>query len=232
MFRNPGKHLSIHLMNFYNSQLSGCKHCKLLPANGKGPVFLSASPRLRLFCCLQRCFCFFFLWLGPRGALFIPGDVTKKPGKAPAGRCRVEAAWGGHARPARPCANPPARRGDLCPFVSCDTQPVFVLKFIHDGYASLPIAYAGSPAERTDKLFSAAGLAGLGWGRRAAEPGGEGPAGAGPLRAPARRPAGRGAASRSPRNMKGDDSRPLRSFLNAKECRKLPDQLVNQWQLQ
>lgn len=131
--------------------------------------------------------------------------------------------------PARPCANPPARRGDLCPFVSCDTQPVFVLKFIHDGYASLPIAYAGSPAERTDKLFSAAGLAGLGWGRRAAEPGGEGPAGAGAPSAP--QPGGRPAGAQPPtppRNMKGDDSRPLRSFLNAKECRKLPDQLVNQ----
>lgn len=32
----------------------------------------------------------------------------------------------------------------------------------------------------------------------------------------------------APPNTKGDDSRPLRSFLNAKECRKLPDQLVNQ----
>lgn len=119
----------------------------------KGPVLLRASPPLRLFCCLQRGF-FRFLWLG----------LCLLRGLCPAGQARPGSAVRRPCRPALPCANSPARRGDLCPFVSCDTQPVFVLKFIHDGYVSLPIAYAGSPAERADKLFSAAGP---GWGRRA-----------------------------------------------------------------
>lgn len=72
-----------------------------------------------------------------------------------------------------------------------------------------PIACAGSPAERTDKLFSAAGL-GLGE---------EGLVGAPPHHS---RPDGAQPPLEYERGMT------LRSFLNAKECRKLPDQLVNQ----
>lgn len=42
------------------------------------------------------------------------------------------------------------------------------------------------------------------------------------------RPSRTGAASRPPGICEGMALGPLRSFLNAKECRKLPDQLVNQ----
>lgn len=53
MFRNPGKHLSIHLMNFYNSQLSECKHCELLSVKGreKAPFYfeLVTSPIILSF---------------------------------------------------------------------------------------------------------------------------------------------------------------------------------------
>lgn len=117
---------------------------------------------LVFFCC---CCCFVFVFVFfcfadfVTRALFTSGAVAGRAGLA-----RPGAAERRPCRPALPCAKPPARRGDLCPFVSCDTQPVFVLKFIHDGYVSLPIACAGSPAERADKLFSAAGP---GWGRRA-----------------------------------------------------------------
>lgn len=49
---------------------------------------------------------------------------------------------------------------------------------------------------------------------------------AGPLRAPAQQD---GAQPPTPPGIcKGMTLGPLRSFLNAKECRKLPDQLVNQ----
>lgn len=167
MFRNSGKHLSLHLMNFYSSQLSGCKHQELLAGKGKAGCYLELGQPWGYVVVYRG----FFPVLVAR-ALFTPGAV---PGRAgPARRCR-EAAM--PPCPALPCANPPARRGDLCPFVSCDTQPVFVLKFIHDGYVSLPIAYAGSPAERADKLFSAAGP---GWGRRAR--GWRGPSAPGPSR--------------------------------------------------
>lgn len=186
MVRNPGKHWSIHLVNFYNSQLSGRKHCELLSASrrGKASFYWELSHPADYFAVYSG---FFMAWT-VRIVVYFRGRDTL------AGLRPGAAVWRLHeaAMRARPCANPPARRADLCPFVSCDTQPVFVLKFIHDGYVSLPIAYAGSPAERTDKLFSAAGLAGPGWGRRAAE----GPAGAGAP--PHHSRPGRAAASRPP----------------------------------
>lgn len=123
---------------------------------GKGPCY----SELRHPSAHSVVFSGFFSGFGGWGFVYSGGRA--RPGRpGPARRCGAAAM---PPCPALPCANPPARRGDLCPFVSCDTQPVFVLKFIRDGYVSLPIAYAGSPAERADKLFSAAGP---GWGRRA-----------------------------------------------------------------
>lgn len=88
---------------------------------------------------------------------------------------------GGHAcgLPAR--AKPPARRGDLCPSVSCDTPPVFVLKFTRDGYISLPIADAGLRPSRQINYFQLQAPAGGGGGGRPELP----RALAGPLPSPA-----------------------------------------------
>lgn len=161
MFGNPGNQLSIHLMNFYNSQLSGCKQLRATfsEREEKRLRFTSGfvpSPIILLFatvcCCGFGGCCFFFSvsW-AVRGFVYC-GGRDKVEGLRPEAAMRAPAS----------AQTLPVRRGDLCPFVSCDTRPVFVLKFIHDGYVSLPIACAGSPAERTDKLFSAAGLAGPG----------------------------------------------------------------------
>lgn len=97
--------------------------------------------------------------------------------------------------PAR--AKPPARCRDLWPSVSCDTPPVFVLKFTRDGYVSLPIADAGLSQSQQINYFQLQGSS------RGEEGGRSG--------APAPWP-GLAAVSSSSWNMKGDDSQPSDPF--------------------
>lgn len=82
-----------------------------------------------------------------------PGSL-RRPGTPASRACGL---------PAR--AKPPARRGDLCPSVSCDTPPAFVLEFTRDGYVSLPIADAGLRPSRQINYFQLRAPAGGGGGR-------------------------------------------------------------------
>ena len=126
------------------------------PLKGEGRLRFTSSfipsPIISLFTAGFFSF-FFFLCLGPCGALFASGDETTGP-EGPA--------WGGHARWAlrKPSRWPPwplplrilRRSAPLC----AAAQPWWI-RFP-------PIACTGSPAEPTDKLFSAGGLAGRGLG--------------------------------------------------------------------
>lgn len=201
----------------------GVNTASLLPANGKGPVFLSASPRLRWFCCSQRFFCD----SGRAGLCLLQGTWQKN-----LERLRPAAAvWRLHeaAMPARPG---PAQTLPLAAATSALSYPVTLSLslcsslFMMDTLPSRSHMPGARQSEQINyfqlqawQAWAGGGGRGACWsgGPSAPQPGGR-PAGAQP--------------PTPPRNMKGDDSRPLRSFLNAKECRKLPDQLVNQWQLQ
>lgn len=97
MFRNPGKHLSIHLVNFYNSPLSGRKHSELLPAKGKGSVLLRASSPFRLFFVVV--YSVFGVWA--RAGLCFPEGMWHT-GRAPGPGRGVGAARGRHARSRSP----------------------------------------------------------------------------------------------------------------------------------
>lgn len=143
-------------MNFYSAQLSE-----------RGEAIPAAQPTGRLTRRLSGCNC---LTAPPPAARFFASSAVRaasltaerRQQPAQARPPRGPGTPGGHAcgLPAR--AKPPARRGDLCPSVSCDTPPVFVLKFTRDGYVSLPIADAGLRPSRQINYFQLQAPAGGG----------------------------------------------------------------------
>lgn len=185
MFRNSGKHLSLHLVNFYSSQLSGCKHHELLWAKGagKGPVFLRARSPLELFRCLPR----FFLRCGWLGLCFAGGCARAgRPGAAVRRPCR----------PALPC---PAQSLPLAAATSALLYPVTLSLSLCSSLSVMDTFPSQSHmlgARRSEQIN---------YFQLQARAGGGGQEGGGAPPRPG--PAGRGAASHSPGNMQGDDSR-------------------------